>query len=120
MYPLFSYKCTTSFSHFCFTCHTVPPTVGIRAGNLQCNNNVSICAITTGATGYLECTPVGVPTPNLTLTTTAPQSGNVMLSDNQVVITTAVAGNAGTYTCNASNLLDFAEQTFQLQVGGKS
>ena len=105
---------------FCFTHHTVPPTVGIRAGNLQCNNDVSICAITTGATGYLECTTVGVPTPNLTLTTTAPQSGNVMLSGNQVVITTAMAGNAGTYTCNASNLLDFAEQTFQLQVGGKS
>ena len=105
---------------FCFTHHTVPPTVGIRADNLQCNNDVSICAIMTGATGYLECTAFGVPTPNLTLTTTAPQSESVMLSGNRVVITTAMAGDAGTYTCNASNFLDFAEQTFQLQVGGKS
>ena len=74
----------------------------------------------TGANGYLECTTVGVPTPNLTLTTAAPMSQNVMLSGNQVMINTSVAGNAGTYTCNASNFLNFAEQTFQLQVGGKS
>ena len=74
----------------------------------------------TGANGYLECTTVGVPTPNLTLTTAAAVSNNVMLNGSRVMITTAVARNAGTYTCNASNFLNFDEQTFQLQVGGKS
>ena len=110
----------TSFSRFCFTHHTVPPAVGIGAGNLRCNNDVSICAIMTGANGYLECTTVGVPTPNLTLTTAAAVPGNVMLNGSRVMINTAVAGNAGNYTCNASNFLNFDEQTFQLQVGGKS
>ena len=61
-----------------------------------------------------------MPTPNLTLTTTAAVTDNVMLNGNRVMITTAVAGNAGTYTCNASNFLNFDEQTFELQVGGKS
>ena len=73
----------------------------------------------TGATGYLECTTVGVPTPNVTLTTDAAESNNVMVSGNRVVITSAVAGNAGNYTCNASNFLGFDEQTFELLVGSK-
>ena len=72
----------------------------------------------TGATGYLECTTVGVPTPNVTLTTDAVDS-NVMVNGSRVVVTSAVAGNAGNYTCNASNFLGFDEQTFELLVGSK-
>ena len=70
----------------------------------------------TDATGYIECTAVGVPAPNVTLTT---DSNNVMVSDNRFTITGAVAGNAGNYTCNASNVLGFEEQTIELLVGGK-
>ena len=73
----------------------------------------------TGATGYLEYSTVGVPTPNVTLTTDAEVSNNVMLSGNRVTVTSAVAGNAGNYTCNASNFLGFDEQAFELLVGGK-
>ena len=72
----------------------------------------------TGATGYLECSTVGVPTPNVTLTTDV-NSNNVMVSDNRFTITSAVAGNAGNYTCNASNFLGFDRQTIELLVGGK-
>ena len=68
----------------------------------------------TGATGYLECTAVGVPAPNVTLTTDVD-----FVSDNRFTITSAVAGNAGNYTCNASNFLGFEEQTIELLVGGK-
>ena len=73
----------------------------------------------TGATGYLECSTVGVPTPNVTLTTDAAVSCNVMLSGNRVTVTSAVAGNTGSYTCNASNFLDFDKQTSELLVGSK-
>ena len=71
----------------------------------------------TGATGYLECSTIGVPTPNVTLTTDV--DSNVMVSGNRVIVTNAVAGNTGNYTCNASNFLGFDEQTFELLVGGK-
>ena len=105
---------------FCFTYHTVPPAVGISQGSLSCRGNVStVCAIMTGTTGYLECGTVGVPTPNVTLTTDAAVSNNVMVSGNRVTVTSAVAGNAGNYTCNASNFLGFDEQTYRLLVGGK-
>ena len=73
----------------------------------------------TRATGYLECSTVGVPTPNVTLTTDAAVSNNVMVNGNRVTVTSAVAGNAGNYTCNASNFLNSNEQTFELFVGGK-
>lgn len=76
----------------------------------------------TGATGYLECGTVGVPTPNVTLTTDAAVSNNVMVNSNRVTVTSAVAGNTGNtgnYTCNALNFLGFDEQTFELFVGGK-
>ena len=72
----------------------------------------------TDATGYLECTAVGVPAPNVTLTTDV-DSNNVMVSDNRFTITSAVAGNAGNYTCNALNALGFDKQTIELLVGGK-
>ena len=73
----------------------------------------------TGTTGYLKCTTVGVPTPNVTLTTDAVVSNNVMLSGNRVTVTSAVAGNAGNYTCNASNFLGFEELAYRLLVGSK-
>ena len=105
----------------CFTYHAVPPTIiVIRQGTLRCRGNVStVCAIMTGATGYLECSTVGVPTPNVNLTTDAEVSNNVMVNGSRVTVTSAVAENAGNYTCNASNFLDFNEQTFELFVGGK-
>ena len=104
----------------CLTYHAVPPTIVIRQGLFHCRGNVStVCAIMTGATGYLECSTVGVPTPNVTLTTDAAVSCNVMLSGNRVTVTSAVAGNTGNYTCNASNFLDFDKQTSELLVGSK-
>ena len=107
-------------SAICLAYHAVPPTIVLRQGTLRCSGNVStVCAIMTGTTGYLECSTVGVPTPNVTLATNAAVSNNVMFSDNRVTVTSAVAGNAGNYTCNASNFLDIDEQTFELLVGGK-
>ena len=99
---------------------TVPSAVEFSQGSLSCRGNVStVCAIVIGTTGYLECGTVGVPTPNLTLTTDAAVSNNVMLSGNRVTVTSAVAGNTGNYTCNASNFLGFNEQTYRLLVGSK-
>ena len=104
----------------CLTYHAVPPTIVIRQGTLLCRGNVStVCAIMTGTTGYLECSTVGVPTPNVTLTSDAAVSCNVMVNGNQVIVTSAVAGNAGNYTCNASNFLGFDKQTSELLVGSK-
>ena len=100
------------------TCiYAVPPDFVTSTSNLRCHG--SECAILTGATGYLECSATGVPTPTVTLTNVTAVSDNVMVSGTRVTITNAVAGDVANFTCNASNIVSSTVQTYQLWVGGK-
>ena len=58
--------------------YAVPPDFVTITSNLRCRG--SECAILTGATGYLECSATGVPTPTVTLTNVTAVSDNVMVS----------------------------------------
>ena len=89
-------------------------------GNLQCRgSNPITCAIMTGADGTLQCSAVGSPPTTVTPDNGASTTNNVQFMNNQFTITSAVSGNAGIYSCNASNSVGYTERTFQLWVGGK-
>ena len=89
-------------------------------GNLQCRgSNPITCAIMTGADGTLQCSAVGSPSPTVAPDNGASTTDNVQFMNNQFTITSAVSGNAGTYSCNASNSEGSDVRTYQLWVGGK-
>jgi len=73
----------------------------------------------TGTDGTLLCSAAGSPPPTVTSTNNASTTDNVQFMNNQFTITSAVPGNAGTYSCNASNSVGSDVRTFQLLVGGK-
>ena len=100
--------------------HAVTPQFGLGTGNLQCSgSNPITCAIMTGADGTVQCSAVGSPPPTVTPDNSASTTNNVQFMNSQFTITSAVPGNAGTYSCNASNSVGYSERTFQLWVGGK-
>jgi len=92
----------------------------LGTGSLQCSgSNPITCTIMTGADGTLQCSAAGSPPPTVTSTNDASTTNNVQFMNNQFTITSAVPGNAGTYSCNASNSVGSVLRTFQLLVGGK-
>jgi len=100
--------------------HAVTPQFGAETSNLQCSgSNPITCTIMTGADGTLLCSAAGFPPPTVTSTNNASTTNNVQFMNNQFTITSAVPGNAGTYSCNASNSVGSDVRTFQLLVGGK-
>ena len=100
--------------------HTDIPEFDSGTGDLQCSGSDLItCIIMTGTNGTLQCSATGSPNPNVTFTVNATTSNNIQFMNNQFTITSAVAENAGTYTCNASNSVGSVVRTYRLFVRGK-
>ena len=106
---------------FFLSVHTDIPEFDSGTGDLQCSGSDPItCTIMTGANGTLQCSATGSPNPDVNFNINATTSNNIQFMNNRFTITSAVAENAGTYSCNASNSVGSDVRTYRLFVRGKT
>ncbi len=90
----------------------------------MCNENTSDpieCAVRVGSSATLDCTATGNPQPTVTVASNVSENNFRVDENNMVNFTDIVAGNAGTYTCTASNGIGTnATKAFLLTVTGGS
>ena len=78
------------------------------------------CASYEGVTGSLLCTPVGYPLPTVSVVSAGvSELTNVVISGDEIAITSVQSGNAGNYTCTATSSLGSIVGLIQFFVGGQ-
>ncbi len=108
-----------------FSGNTDPPAFGVGFGDgVVCNENTFDpieCAVCVGSTASLDCTATGNPQPTVAVASNVSESNFRVDENNMVNFTDIVAGNAGIYTCTATNGIGAnATKIFLLTVTGGS